>query len=131
MLNVVEDAMHLLRQRCLHHRPYNMKMPQIEEPIRRKLLKKKLLPLINIKAYWRCSCLSQYDSEKGVRQFFKISAHAYYLQLDMLPIFSLISAGNNISPCFIKHPFLLQKATVLLKRSTKNSALKMRTKEEI
>lgn len=42
-LNVVEYAIHLLRQRCLHHRPYNMKMPQIEQHIREELLKRKLL----------------------------------------------------------------------------------------
>lgn len=42
-LNLVEYAIHLLRLRCLHHRPYNMKMQQIEERIQRELNKKKLL----------------------------------------------------------------------------------------
>lgn len=42
-LNLVEYAIHLLRLRCLHHRPYNMKMHQIEERIQRELRKKKLL----------------------------------------------------------------------------------------
>ncbi len=50
-LNLVEYAIHLLRLRCLHHRPYNMKMPQIEERIRTELLKQNLLnpqQIINI-----------------------------------------------------------------------------------
>lgn len=50
-LNLVEYATHLLRLRCLHHRPYNMKMEEIEERIQRELLKQKLLTpqqIINI-----------------------------------------------------------------------------------
>ncbi len=42
-LNLVEYAIHLLRQRCLHHRPYNMKMDQIEQLLTKELLKKQLL----------------------------------------------------------------------------------------
>lgn len=50
-LNLVEYAIHLLRLRCLHHRPYNMKMQQVEERIQRELQKQKLLTpqqIINI-----------------------------------------------------------------------------------
>lgn len=50
-LNLVEYAIHLLRQRCLHHRPYNMKMDQIEQRLKEELLKQKLLSpnqIINI-----------------------------------------------------------------------------------
>lgn len=53
-LNVVEYAIHLLRQRCLHHRPYNMKMDQIEQLLTKELLKKQLLSakqIINILQY--------------------------------------------------------------------------------
>ena len=53
-LNVVEYAIHLLRQRCLHHRPYNMKMEQIEKLLTKQLLKKPLLSscqIINILQY--------------------------------------------------------------------------------
>lgn len=42
-LNLVEYAIHLLRLRCLHHRPYNMKMEEMEERIYRELQKQKLL----------------------------------------------------------------------------------------
>jgi hypothetical protein len=42
-LNVAEYAIHLLRQRCLHHRPYNLKMDQIEQLLSNELLKKQLL----------------------------------------------------------------------------------------
>jgi len=42
-LNVVSMPIHLLRQRCLHHRPYNMKMDQIEKLLTKELLKKQLL----------------------------------------------------------------------------------------
>jgi transposase len=50
-LNLVEYAIHLLRLRCLHHRPYNMKMQEVEERIQRELQKQKLLTpqqIINI-----------------------------------------------------------------------------------
>ena len=50
-LNLVEYAIHLLRLRCLHHRPYKMKMEEIEERIQRELQKQKLLnpqQIINI-----------------------------------------------------------------------------------
>jgi transposase len=50
-LNLVEYAIHLLRQRCLHHRPYNMNLEQIEEKIRTEILKRPLLnpsQIINI-----------------------------------------------------------------------------------
>jgi transposase len=53
-LNVVEYAIHLLRQRCLHHRPYNMKIEQIEKLLTNELLKKQLLSslqIINILQY--------------------------------------------------------------------------------
>jgi hypothetical protein len=53
-LNVVEYAIHLLRQRCLHHRPYNMKMEQIEQLLSDELSKKQLLAprqIINILQY--------------------------------------------------------------------------------
>ncbi len=53
-LNVVEDAIHLLRQRCLHHRPYNMKMEQIEQLLSKELMRKQLLSsrqIINILLY--------------------------------------------------------------------------------
>lgn len=42
-LNLVEYAIRLLRLRCLHHRPFNMKMHQMEERIQRELQKQKLL----------------------------------------------------------------------------------------
>lgn len=53
-LNLVEYAIHLLRQRCLHHRPYNMKMEQIEQRLTEELAKKQLLSslqIINILQY--------------------------------------------------------------------------------
>jgi transposase len=53
-LNVVEYAIHLLRQRCLHHRPYNMKMDQIEQLLTKELSQKQLLStqqIINILQY--------------------------------------------------------------------------------
>lgn len=53
-LNVVEYAIHLLRQRCLHHRPYNMKMDQIEQLLTKELSQKQLLStqqIINILHY--------------------------------------------------------------------------------
>lgn len=47
-LNVVEYAIHLLRQRCLHHRPYNMKMEQIEQLLTKELSTKQLLSSLQI-----------------------------------------------------------------------------------
>lgn len=42
-LNLVGQAIHLLRLRCLHHRPCNMNMQQVEERSQRELRKKRLL----------------------------------------------------------------------------------------
>lgn len=53
-LNLVEYAIHLLRQRCLHHRPYNMTMEQIVDKIKIELKAKPLLDseqVINIMEY--------------------------------------------------------------------------------
>lgn len=42
-LNLVEYAIHLLRQDCLHHRPYGMKLVEIEQKLEQHLAKGAIL----------------------------------------------------------------------------------------
>jgi len=49
MLNWAEHVIRLFRQRCLHHRLYKMKMPQIEQLINAELLKRFVHAEIKVK----------------------------------------------------------------------------------
>lgn len=53
-LNLVEYAIHLLRQTCLHHPPYGMKLADIEQKLEQQLAKATILTaqqVINILQY--------------------------------------------------------------------------------
>lgn len=53
-LNLVEYAIHLLRQGCLHHRPYGMKLAQVQQRLEPQLAKGAILSaqqVVNILQY--------------------------------------------------------------------------------